>query len=72
MRTHNLILWTDEMIFTRSALSEQLERYSKGWRRTFIEYDASVASVYLPAIRSIRQVIKTIDKTMKPIEETLS
>lgn len=69
MNKFELILWTDEMVFTRGALIEQLERYSKGWRRTFIESGRSIAEVYIPAIRACQRVIEQIDEKMPQIEE---
>jgi hypothetical protein len=69
MNKYELTLWTDEMVFTRGALSEQLDRYSKRWRETFMKYDAGIAEVYIPAIRACQSMIKKIDRAMPPIKE---
>ena len=69
MRKYELTLWTDEMVFTRGALQEQLTRYSKSWRKTFIEVGADIAEVYIPAIRCCQSTIAQIDKVMPPIKE---
>jgi hypothetical protein len=69
MHKFTLTLWTDEMVFTRGAIQEQLDRYSQGWRRTFINYDAGIAEVYLPAIRSCQRMLEQIDKVMPPIKD---
>ena len=68
MNKFELTLWTDEMVFVRGALMEQIDRYSKGWRRTFIQHDAGIASVYLPAIRACQSMIAKIDQKMPPIK----
>lgn len=65
MNTHTLRLRTDEMIFTRSALAEQVDRYSLYWRKAFIEHGSFIANVYIPAIRSCQSVIQDIDKLLE-------
>ncbi len=69
MNKYELTLWTDEMVFVRGACSEQINRYSKQWRKTFIEIGTDVAEVYLPAINACRSMIAKIDKAMPPIRE---
>jgi hypothetical protein len=65
-KTFELTLWTDEMVFARSALQSQYEDYCKSWRKTFIKYGAHVGGVYLPAIQALRETIRKIDQAMPP------
>jgi len=46
------------MLFAASALEEQIELYSREWRREFIECGAfHIDSIYLPAIRANRETL---------------
>lgn len=66
MKKHTVVLWTDEAVYTVSALESQLHRYSKEWRRTFIEYDRNIAHVYLVAIEATRGALKEVRKALLP------
>lgn len=68
MDKFEITLWTDEMVFVRGALMEQIDRYSKAWRKCFIEYDRDVATVYIPAIKACQATIRKLDKAMPPIK----
>ena len=69
MKKYQITMWTDEMVIVRGACSEQLNRYSEGWRRTFIKYDACIAEAYIPAIRACQSMIEKIDRAMPPIRK---
>lgn len=64
MNKYQLTLWTDDMIFTRGAIASQLDRFSRQWRKTFIDVGADVAEVYLPAIKSHQRMLKQIDEAL--------
>ena len=50
-----------EAVFLRAALIEQYNLYCSEWRKAFIKHNASVANVYLPAIRANRVMFKQVD-----------
>lgn len=66
MNKFELVLWTDEMVYARSAVRAQFDHYCAQWRKTFIEDGRTIASVYIPAINALRSTMREMDRAMPP------